>query len=138
MIALCFLANSCGNNENKNAKNEVVSSNPLLQKSDLPFQAIPFDKINDSDFQPAMEEGMQQKIVEIQKIVDNPDSPTFHNTLVAMKKAGNCLPEPKGKCFDFYHGYSGNQSCKGFKMFVIYSFTVFLFPGNCKCRRLVS
>jgi peptidyl-dipeptidase Dcp len=91
LIALFFLANSWGNNENKSAKKEVISSNPLLQTSDLPFQAIPFDKIKDADFQPAIEEGMKQKLEEIQIIADNPDSPTFNNTLVPMEKSGQLL-----------------------------------------------
>ena len=91
MMALLFVAASCGSNENKTAKNEGTSSNPLLQPSTLPYQAVPFDKINDSDFQPAIEEGMKQNLEEIQKIANNPDSPTFDNTLVAMEKSGQLL-----------------------------------------------
>lgn len=91
LIALTFIATSCGNNGNKSAKKEVASSNPLLQPSKLPFQAIPFDKIKDADFQPAIEEGMKQQLAEIQKIANNPDSPTFDNTLVSMEKSGQLL-----------------------------------------------
>ncbi len=71
---------SCNSN-NKSAGNgsDTSSSNPLLTASSLPFQAPPFDKIKDSDFKPALEEGMKQHLAEIQKIADNPDAPTFEN-----------------------------------------------------------
>ncbi|HET7117679.1 MAG TPA: peptidyl-dipeptidase Dcp [Hanamia sp.] len=91
LIALFFIGASCGGNENKTVKDDVSSSNPLLQPSTLPFRAVPFDKINDSDFQPAIEEGIKQNLAEIQKIADNPDTPTFDNTLVAMEKSGQLL-----------------------------------------------
>ncbi len=66
-------------------------SNPLLVKSSLFLQAPPFDKIEDSDFTPAFEKGMAEQIDEIGKIADNPDKPTFANTLVAMEKTGQTL-----------------------------------------------
>ncbi len=63
-------------------------SNPFYQASSLPFQAPPFDKIKDSDYQPAIEAGMAQQIEEMTKIADNPAPPTFENTIVAMEKTG--------------------------------------------------
>lgn len=66
-------------------------SNPFYEPSTLPFHAPPFDKIKDEDYQPAMEAGMAQEIVEIQAIADNPAPPTFENTLVAMEKTGQLL-----------------------------------------------
>ncbi len=63
-------------------------SNPFYAASTLPFQAPPFDKIKDQDYQPAIEAGMAQQQAEIQAIADNPASPTFENTIVAMEKTG--------------------------------------------------
>ncbi|MFZ0797902.1 MAG: peptidyl-dipeptidase Dcp [Terriglobales bacterium] len=63
-------------------------SNPFYAPSALPFQAPPFDKIKDEDYQPAIEAGMAQQQAEIQAIADNPADPTFDNTLVAMEKSG--------------------------------------------------
>ncbi|HEV2709264.1 MAG TPA: peptidyl-dipeptidase Dcp [Edaphobacter sp.] len=63
-------------------------SNPFYAASTLPFQAPPFDKIKDSDYQPAIEAGMAQQLVEMKAIADNPAAPTFENTLVAMEKTG--------------------------------------------------
>ncbi len=66
-------------------------SNPFYEPSTLPFHAPPFDKIKDEDYQPAIEAGMAQEIVEIQAIADSPAPPTFENTLVAMEKTSQLL-----------------------------------------------
>jgi len=66
-------------------------ANPLAKASPLPFQAPIFNKIADSDFQPAIEEGMRLQTAEIKKIADNPEPPTFKNTLVALEKSGQML-----------------------------------------------
>jgi peptidyl-dipeptidase Dcp len=66
-------------------------SNPFYAPSRLPFQAPPFDKIRDEDYQPAIEAGMAEELTEVQAIADNPAAPTFENTLVAMEKNGQLL-----------------------------------------------
>jgi len=66
-------------------------SNPFAQTSTLPFQAPPFDKIKDSDFQPAIEEGMRRELAEIEAIANNPDPPTFANTFEALERSGELL-----------------------------------------------
>jgi len=66
-------------------------SNPFYAPSTLPFEAPPFDKIKDEDYQPAIEAGMAQQQAEIQAIADNPEAPTFENTIVAMEKSGRLL-----------------------------------------------
>lgn len=65
--------------------------NPLLTKSELPFEAPPFDKIVDADFQPAIEEGMKQELAEIDAIANSTEEPTFDNTIVPMEKSGALL-----------------------------------------------
>ncbi len=63
-------------------------NNPFYAASTLPLQAPPFDKINDTDYQPAIEAGMAQQREEVRAIAENPDPPTFENTLVALEKSG--------------------------------------------------
>ncbi|HEV2397590.1 MAG TPA: peptidyl-dipeptidase Dcp [Candidatus Sulfotelmatobacter sp.] len=63
-------------------------SNPFYAPSPLPLQAPPFDKIKDSDYQPALEAGMAQQRDELRAIAENPQPPTFENTLVALEKSG--------------------------------------------------
>ena len=62
--------------------------NPFYAPSALPFQAPPFDKIKDGDYQPAIEAGMAQQLKEVQAIADSPAPPTFENTIVALEKSG--------------------------------------------------
>src|ERR1700674_2815307 len=70
------------------AASDFGPANPFYAPSSLPFQAPPFDKIKDEDFQPAIEAGMAQAEAELLRIADNPDAPTFDNTIVAMEKTG--------------------------------------------------
>jgi len=65
--------------------------NPFFAPSPLPFQAPPFDKIKDEDYQPAIEAGMAEQRREVKAIADNPDAPTFENTIVALEKSGQLL-----------------------------------------------
>ena len=66
-------------------------ANPFFAESNLPFHAPPFDRIKDSDYQPAIEEGMKDHLAEIEKIANDPASPTFANTLEAMERSGALL-----------------------------------------------
>jgi len=65
--------------------------NPFYAPSTLPFQAPPFDKIKDTDYQPAIEAGIAQQLEEIRTIAENPAEPTFDNTLVALEKSGQLV-----------------------------------------------
>jgi peptidyl-dipeptidase Dcp len=65
--------------------------NPFFIQSKLPFHAPPFDNIKDSDYKPALEEGMKRQLEEVNKIADNTAPPTFENTLVALEKSGRLL-----------------------------------------------
>ena len=70
------------------AQAEFGPSNPFYAASTLPFQAPPFDKIKDADYQPAIEAGMAKQLEEVQAIAENPAPPTFENTIVALEKTG--------------------------------------------------
>ena len=63
----------------------------FAQESTLPFHAPDFSKIKDSDYQPAIEQGIAIELTEIQVIADNPEAPTFDNTVVAMERSGRML-----------------------------------------------
>jgi peptidyl-dipeptidase Dcp len=66
-------------------------SNPFYAPSDLPFHAPPFDKIKDSDYQPAIDAGIAQQQKEIDAIAGNSAAPSFDNTVVALEKSGLLL-----------------------------------------------
>jgi peptidyl-dipeptidase Dcp len=77
--------------------------NPFYAPSTLPFHAPPFDKIKDSDYQPAIEAGIAQKIEEARAIADNPAAPTFENTFVAMEKSGRLID----RVMEVFNGVTG-------------------------------
>ena len=70
---------------------EAQASNPFFTASTLPYQAPPFDKIKDGDYEPAIDEGMKQQMAEVDTIANNPAPPTFENTYVALEKSGVLL-----------------------------------------------
>ena len=69
----------------------LPSSNPLAAASTLPFEYPHFDKIKDSHYQSAFVAGMRENLKEVAAIANNPQAPTFDNTIVAMEKAGQLL-----------------------------------------------
>src|SRR6202162_6113954 len=68
-----------------------AESNPFFSASPLPYQAPPFDRIKESDYAPALEEGMKRQLAEIDAIAHHPEPPTFANTLEAMERSGELL-----------------------------------------------
>lgn len=67
------------------------TTNPFFGKYNTPFEVPPFDKILNQHYLPAFREGIKQQEAEIQAIIDNPEAPTFSNTIEAMEKSGQLL-----------------------------------------------
>ena len=65
--------------------------NPLLQDWTTPFGIAPFDQISDDDFAPALEEALAAHNAEIDAIANDPDAPTFANTVEALEAVGGKL-----------------------------------------------
>ena len=65
--------------------------NPFFQQSPLPLHYPQFDRIQDADFAPAFDRGMADELAEVEAIANNPEPPTFENTIVALQKAGDVL-----------------------------------------------
>ncbi|WP_366919497.1 M3 family metallopeptidase [Hydrocarboniphaga sp.] len=65
--------------------------NPLTVLSPLPYHYPQFDKFKDEDFMPAFEIGMKEGRAEIDRIANNPEAPSFDNTIVAMERSGQTL-----------------------------------------------
>ncbi len=70
---------------------QAQRENPLLQESTLPYGAPDFSKIKSADYLPAFESAIKQTRDNIAKIVDNPDSATFENTIIAYEESGRLL-----------------------------------------------
>ncbi|MFU0885128.1 peptidyl-dipeptidase Dcp [Kluyvera sichuanensis] len=69
----------------------MSAMNPFFASSTLPYQAPPFDAINDSHYRPAFDEALKRKRQEIADIANNPAPATFDNTVVALEKSGEML-----------------------------------------------
>ena len=66
-------------------------ANPFLEKYSTPFETPPFDTINISHYKPAIEEAIESAREEIKNITENPDPPSFENTIAALDRTGDTL-----------------------------------------------
>lgn len=110
-VASIAILSSCGNNakESKETKPLMSPNNPFAKASTLPFQTADFSKIHDSEFMPALKEGIRQDLEEIDSIANNPDAPTFENTFVALEKTGQLLRRVNG-VFNLLAGANTNPT----------------------------
>ena len=67
------------------------NNNPLLQRSSLQYQAPVFNIIKDEQFKPAFEFALKEHDKQIDVIVNNPNKPTFENTVLALEISGEDL-----------------------------------------------
>lgn len=66
-------------------------TNPFLERSTLPFGAPPFDRLENADYEPAIEEGMRRHLAEVAAVAEQSAPPTFNNTIVALERSGHLL-----------------------------------------------
>lgn len=66
-------------------------TNPFLKAYETPYDIPPFDQIRYEDYMPAFEQGIAEFKSDIKAIVDNPATPDFANTILAMEKSGRLL-----------------------------------------------
>ncbi len=103
-----FLLGSCTKNEKESMKTENV----LLEEWTGPYGGVPaFDKMNLDDVKPALEQGMELSLAEIDAIANNPEPPTFENTIEAMERSGAVLD----RVFAYYGILSNNVSSPEFR-----------------------
>ena len=114
LSALLLMAGCDQSSEPAKTTMETTTVNPLLQPSALPFQAPAFDKIKDSDFRPAILEGMKRHLAEIDSIANSTEAPTFENTIVAMEKSGKDLSRASGIFYNLT-GSATNDSLQAIK-----------------------
>ncbi|NKX44118.1 M3 family metallopeptidase [Roseicyclus persicicus] len=81
-------------------------TNPLLAPWDTPFALPPFDKIADADFAPAMEAALAEGRAAIRAIAENPEAPTFQNTIEALELADATLDRVAG----VFYNLAGSDS----------------------------
>ena len=72
------------------------NDNPFFSKFGTPFETPAFDKIKNEHYLPAFKAGIEQDSLEIAAIANNPDAPTFENTLEALDRTGVLLSKVSG------------------------------------------
>ena len=65
--------------------------NPFLHHYTTPHQTIPFNEIRLEDYEPAIKQGIEEEDRQIKEIVENPEKPTFENTILALANSGQLL-----------------------------------------------
>jgi peptidyl-dipeptidase Dcp len=71
-------------------------TNPLLRSWDAPFGLPPFGEIEDAHFAPAFEAALAEARAEVARIAENPEPPTFANTVAALELADRMLDRVGG------------------------------------------
>ena len=87
MAAVAIAACACGTQ---------TSDNPLFNEFDTPYGIAPFSEITIDHYREGMLRGMEEQKAEIEAIVNNPEAPTFENTIVALDQCGELLRKVRG------------------------------------------
>lgn len=81
-------------------KNKKEMDNPFLGEWNTPYNIPDFEKIKPEHYIPAFEEGMKRQKTEIEAIMNNPEAPTFENTIEALEYSGALLNEVSAVFFN--------------------------------------
>jgi len=93
-VLVSVLALSSCQSDKKESKTDM--ENPFFKEWTTPFGVPPFDEIKVEHYLPAVQKGIEEHNAEIAAIVDNPEEPTFENTILAFDKSGALLQKVNG------------------------------------------
>ena len=88
------------------------NENPLLVEQDTPFGVPAFDKVKIEHYMPAFEQAIAENEAEIAAIVNNPDAPTFANTIEALDRSGELLDKVVGVFFNILEADGNDEMNK--------------------------
>ncbi|MFA8300847.1 MAG: M3 family metallopeptidase [Hyphomicrobiales bacterium] len=120
-ISTTILFSSCGNlpketkeEMSKETKEAKVDSNPFFTEYNTPHQTPPFELIKNEHFMPAFNKGIQEQNKEIEAIINNPEAPTFENTVEALEFSGKQLSKVSNVFFNLTSAH-GDEEIQGLK-----------------------
>jgi len=87
----------------------AIAGNPLLENYKTPYQTIPFNEIKNEHYFPAFEEAMKQHSLEVDAIINNPQVPTFENTIVALEHSGKLLNKVSSPFFNLLSSETNDE-----------------------------
>jgi peptidyl-dipeptidase Dcp len=82
VAVVTLLFSACG------APSKKTNENPFFTEYTTPFAVPPFDEIKAEHYKPAFLKGMEEEMAEITAICNNPEAPTFENTIAALDQSG--------------------------------------------------
>ncbi len=86
-----------------------MRQNPFLQEYTTVYEIPPFDLITEADYLPALQEGIAIHSQEVSAICNNPETPTFENTIIALENSGEVM----GKVLYVFNAVSESNSTEG-------------------------
>ena len=78
-------------NEEIAVSDAELEGNPFMEDWRTPYGVPPFSRIENGHYMPAIKKGILEQRADIAAIVENPEPPTFDNTIVALEVAGEML-----------------------------------------------
>lgn len=81
-------------------------TNPLLEDWTTPYRMPPFDRIDDNDFEPAVNQALNEARASIAAIAESDEAPTFENTIEALERADERL----GRVLSVFYNLAGSDS----------------------------
>lgn len=104
--------------------------NPFMSEFKTLHGTVPFDKIQLSDYMPAIEAGIKAGLEDVDAICNNPDVPNFENTIVALENSGKDLDRVLGVFFPLSSAMTNDEmmeiSMKAMPLLSDYSTTISL------------
>ena len=94
LSAAVMLVAGCKNKQSENMEN------PFFSAWGTPYEIPDFQRIKTEHYMPAFQEGMARQKAEIDSIVNNTETPTFENTILAYEYSGQLLKEVSGVFFN--------------------------------------
>lgn len=91
MLMTGMIMAGCGGNDN-----------PFYKKYENKYEAPPFEQIKTEHYMPAFHDGIAQQQAEIDAIANNPEAPTFANTIEALDYSGELLTKVSSVFFNLY------------------------------------
>lgn len=86
--------------------------NILTQYFNTKHNTAPFSQIKNEDYLPAIKKGIEIAKAEIDAIVNNPEAPTFENTIVAMEFTGDVLDRASSIFFNLNSAETSDEMQK--------------------------
>ena len=87
------------------------TDNPLLRPNEQPFDTVPFEDVQTSDFMPAIQYSTEEAVQNIEKITGNPNPADFSNTILALEMSSEKLDRVSTVYFHLF----GSESDEDFQ-----------------------